>query len=437
MKCSLRWHLAYGIALLLPLAGGAALDVFLDFTTDAHDGAGTVGANGVADWQEELVELASSVGMAPFGSAERTQIENEILSQLSTIYAEYEVNLTTTAPTSGDFDTIYMGFDDDSAGLGGGVLGFAPVDIGNLFANQITNVIPANFGFILESFEPVAMQIAELATALAGTAAHELGHSLGLLHHHAYSDSGITPATYGSTGGLQNQYVIATGSTGLGEAGREVLRSFSPWERALLDVAGSASPVFGTDGPPITANPVTVDASEAGIPGFDAGGSIATALPLSFEEGATSGFDLAAVIGDLDGSSGDVDTFSLEATAAGTLVAEVFSDLRFAGGDDFDPFLELLDQSGTVLAANDSVFYSGNTYDSGSERSIDPFLLNIPLASAGTYYLRVSESSSPQLTGEAGNAYILLAGVNLVPEPATLPVLLLAAAPLFLRRPLF
>ena len=387
----------------------AQIDVFLDFTTDNHNGGGG-GSNGTADWIDELNDLTTALGISNFNASERSTLESNIIADLNTIYGDYLVNFSTST-TGGSEERIYFGVQS-------GALGFAPLDIGNLFNNDLgpANVAPASFGFIVETGESRAQQIAELSAAIAGTAAHELGHSLGLHHHMAYSDPGITPATYANTGGLQNQYVMATGSTGLGEPGREVVRSFSPFSKVMLDITGGSATFFGgQDNGALVSAPVFADSSERGA--NDAGGTSGTAQATTFSKGESSGMDIIYVQADLENAS-DVDMFSFTVNGPGTFSAHVFSDsLLFGAAGEFDPVLELIDIDGsTVLKLTDDTDYSGNAFDSGGFGSVDSFINNIELDESGTYFLRVSAFTG----GEAGSEYFLVgAFASAIPEPNT------------------
>lgn len=413
------------LAILSVVAQPAQADitVWLDFTSDLQDGNGNQGANGQADWIQELNQATASAGVANFSTAERALIESEILSQLNTIYADYRVDFTTTDP-GGSFDTIYFGVEPPQ----NGVLGFAPLDIGNQFTGQLTNVAPESFGFFIESGDARVDQIAEITAGLAGTAAHELGHSVGLLHHHVYSDPGITPATYANTNGLQNQYILATGSTGLTEQGRETLRSFSPFEQVMLDITGGSQAVFaGQDNDSLVLNPVFSDRGENN--GADAGATIDTAYSLTSTVGETSGYDIWFAEADLDGSGADIDVFELTVTQPGQFSAHVYSStLVYGPGAEFDPQIELLNSNGTVVASNDDVRYDGNTYDSGTVRSLDSFLNNITLANTGTYYLRVTGVADT----EVGSNYWVVAAHS--PEPSSFFLMLLAGTTMVNRR---
>ncbi len=138
-------YFIFTIGFLLNPAFGQ-IDVFLDFESDLHDGSGGA-ANTIADWIDELNQATAAAGVSSFSAGERATIQSNIQSHLSTMYAPYNLSFTTTAPT-GSHDTVYFGVE-----AGAGILGFAPLDIGNLFTDQITNVAPESFGFFIEGGE--------------------------------------------------------------------------------------------------------------------------------------------------------------------------------------------------------------------------------------------------------------------------------------------
>ena len=396
-----------GSFLVLP---ASAQDIWVDFISDFHDGADG-DANGVADWIDELNQATSRAGADQFSAAERATIEANILNSLNNIYADYNLNFVTTRP-NGTHEVIYFGHDNDHPGVDS--LGSAQSDIGNLDTNTYTlnflnnpdgdppsvpKVTTGNFNFALEpNFDTREELIQELSTSLAGTAAHELSHSFGLQHHFTYSAIGITPENLDDTGGLQNQHVIATGGTGLNEREREAGdRSFAPFSRVILDIAGGVTSELGgfsRENTAIVDNPVFSDASELGSAN-DAGDTFETAQQLSFQRGDTSGADISFVEADLDGGASDVDVFRFTTNVETTFSCHVISEeLRFSR--EFDPALALLDSSGTVIASSDDISYGGDSIDvdtiaglSDSSTSDDSFLINIVLG-PGTYFLEVS-----------------------------------------------
>jgi hypothetical protein len=417
-----RFLAGFGAGLVsLSVAASAQVTVWVDFTSDIHDGAAG-SANGTADWIDELTKATTTI--TPFTPAERGVIEAEILSQLGTIYAGYDITFTTTVPAAGPFDAIAFGMNS----FGFGSLGIAPSDPANIASSQVGGIATGNFDFILDEFSGTterATQIAQISTALAGTGGHELGHTLGLFHHHAYSDPPITPATYGATGGVQNAYIMGTGPTGLDEIGRETLRGLSPWEKAILDMAGGAAAAFpGLDHQKVVTAPVPIFLLEDGP--VDAGSTPATSIPIALTPGETSGMKLALVAGDLDGTPGDADMYKFFVSEPSLLTAEIFSDNRFAGPFDFDSLLVLTDAVGAAIAVNDDVFFDGDVFGAITFRQDDSFLLNIPLM-PGEYHLLVHTSPTPSIAPGVGDAYWLAVGVAAIPEP-TSALMLIALA---------
>jgi hypothetical protein len=334
-------------------------------------------------------------------------------------------------PGSGVFDAIAYG----KTSFGFTALGIADTDPANISSSQVGGIATGNFDFIIDEFDGTTdrpTQMAQLSTALAGTGAHELGHTLGLYHHQAYSDPGITPATYGATGGLQNKHIIATGETGLTEAGREVLRTFSPWEKAMLDFAGGATAAYpvGFDHKKLVTTPVPIFLMEDGP--FDAGATPPTSLPIALTPGESSGMDLALVAGDLDLTISDADMFKFFVSEPSLLCAEIFSENRFGPGGGFDTLLLLLDAGGAMIAMNDDVFYDSDVFGAVTFQQNDSFLLNIPLM-PGMYHLLVHTSPASSIPVAVGDAYWLAMGLSPIPEPTALSAFT-AAVVLAVRR---
>ena len=89
----------------------------------------------------------------------------------------------------------------------------------------------------------------------------------------------------------------------------------------------------------------------------------------------------------------DADVFSFSLEAGSRFTADINIDypdsITF---ENVDTFMELIDTNGTtILAMDDVTNYNNNTFGSGgSGDGFDPWLINVPIANSGTYYLRIS-----------------------------------------------
>ncbi len=376
----------------------AQMGVFLDF-----DSA----------WETNLNTAAASAGVTSFSQPEITLIENNILNEMSTVFQDYSLlSIATSAPTSGAFTTV------DFGATGSGAFGSAPLDYFNLSGTQSANMFIENFDFTINEFTGStnrANQIEQISVAISGTAAHELGHTMGLHHHHAYGTAAINPSNYANTGGAQNAHYLATGATGINESERESVRTLSQWSKLLLETPGGMSTVLhGNTGFQLADTPL-IEQDFANVP--DVSGDTSSASAIATVALAISGYDQAANVFSQLESNADVDVFSVDINGVGQLTAEIVSASRW--GDSFDSFLEILDTDGTtVLATLDDARYSGDVYGTGTSGVTDTFLVNVELDGPGTYFLRVSSFNN----ASAGD-YSLVLGANViasVPEPSGL-----------------
>ena len=416
----------------------AQVKVFVDFTEDSHNGAGGA-ANGIPDWVDELGKLTTATGVDAFTPVERTAIETGIMSQLATIYSGYDITFSTTTPAS-PYDTIHFGADSTGAGSPT-TLGSSLTDQANTISSQSADIYTANFKSILDEFSGSAgrpMQIGQITTALAGTGAHELGHTFGLDHQDAYSHPSIIPSTYAATGGIQNIYTMATGETGLSETERETPRTLAPWSKAKLDITGGAAGHIGGANLTLVTSPIPLDVSEEGA-GVDAGSTLATAKPMTFSAGSKSGMLIGFVAGNPDASTAppmpfdmDIDMWRIGIPSPGLLSAEIFSIERF-GTSGYNTKLELFDSSGSLLFGVDDLYYKDSTFNAVTFRQADPAMINIPIAGPGFYFLKVS----PTVFMDVGlsDGYWLMAGFQPVPEPTTISILCCVLGLLGLSRP--
>ncbi len=391
----------------------ATQKVFLDFS---------------GDWITELNFATTAIGTPNFSPSERTIFQDGIVSELNRIFSDYQINFFTANPSG---DHIRVDFAATDGGNGTGVQGSTPtLAIGNFGTNQEVSVLLRNFGFILQS-STLANRAAGLAITVGDDAAHELGHNFGMFHQHIYGAAGISPANYSNTAGLQNGSMMTTSTF-------NVAKNLNPFEKAIMDIAGGTA----MGGKALVTNPV-IEANEAG----DAGATPATAMPMWFGEGESSGQRVAMQRGNLDGNASDIDVYKFTVLSGGSLSVNVMSqhsDFNITGAT-FNARLRLIGPDGTsVLADFDDLYYAGNVYNAaqyvdqgGFTINVplslrDPFMINFPISTPGEYYLEVS----PMGDNDIGDGYQMLSqfsGTVLVPEPASIG-LIAGAALLAMRR---
>lgn len=293
--------------------------------------------------------------------------------------------------------------------------GDAPrVDWRNVKKDGSCNVYIPNFTPVLAAINGQGMgvsrtqRIEQLGTAMGLTAAHELGHNLGLDHRDCFGTSFITNANWAATGGAQRKHIMSSGASGLPSGlERTVLRSFNEFELAKLGYAEDL----------VAAPPASINETGAN----DAGNTLGAAKAITFSTVATTNILKACnIIGSI-GVGDAEDWFKFTGAQNLLLTADVLSselllDNRLADGTD--TAMELWrDNAGApvMLFSNDDNRFNGTAFYSGTgEFSKDPFLLNFKLPATDTYYLKITRAQAP------GSSYELFVTI---PAPGVLGLL--------------
>jgi hypothetical protein len=366
------------------LPARAAVTAWLDYT----------------DFDARMSELAAVATVTPYTLEEQAQIRAIILSGLQNIYSGFDVSFTETRPVSGDYERLVWGLPTSEANL----LGLADrIDFRNQHGNDVSRIYTANFARYVNEFDGTDQrkeQLTQLSHALLGTAAHELAHNFGIEHCDCYACQGVSPDNYGNTGGLQNSHIIATGGTGLNEAGRETMRTFSSWERVKL--AYGKGLLAGT--PPVLAEQALVH------------DSLGTAQTISLTDIPIADASSALITGEIS-EVNEMDYFSFSLLAGQTFTARVHSETMAHIGNPVNSFMSFFAPSGATLFADDDIEYNRNVFNSGLATDLysrDTFFVNIPITETGIYSLAVSG-----VGGDTGGYELLLATTPVVVPEAS------------------
>lgn len=114
-------------------------------------------------------------------------------------------------------------------------------------------------------------------------------------------------------------------------------------------------------------------------------------------------------------TAGEYDYYSFTGQAYQRLTANTLSQVLFS--DPVNSYLALYESDGsTLLAANNDLYFSGNTFNGGTYYSDDSILLNYLLPQTGTYYLQVRDTGA----GTGYYDFFVTLQDTAVPEPGTL-----------------
>lgn len=383
-------------------------------------------------FQDRLNAATTEAGVATFSAAETDQIKANIFNGLNTAFSGYDINFSevaglvevTSAVRAGDeglrfslTSSTVSGPDSPIPGLP--LLGTSAQGIDFLNRNTgASDVFTANFSSLLDAGDSRADMISEISAGLSSTAAHELGHGLGLQHRDSFGIASLQATN--SQGGYetalaQRVHYLANTFTGRTEEFRESASTFSDLSKVKLQYAEG-----------LTANPIAV------TPESGDQSTIADAQFLGLSALSTElEYDQTAVV---EGSFGGLaEYFSVDLQAGDAVLLELLSEAHLS--NSFDSVLRLLDTDGsTVLFENDDVQFNIDGVNLGStiEDTSDSLLWNLPITQSGRYFIELDSA----VAGARGD-YHLLVAVNqtaAVPEPSGLLVVIVASTALVIRR---
>lgn len=349
------------------------------------------------DWAGSATTMAAAWSDAGYGAGaeltapEITGIIGSAMAKVDAKYASYTVDFMDTVP-SGDYEWVKLGSTTASTTTYGEASG---LDWRNRVKDGGAELYLANFGPILSAAGFTrAENLARFSAAIANTAAHELGHALGLQHYDAYGIPGITAPGY-MFSGEQNESIMATGITGLTAPDRGHDRFFNPFEELKLEFADGVAATLGTTVAE-AAGPKDTLATAQSIFG--------TVMPVS---------GLSAV--NVDGATsipGQVDIYKFFMIGGTTITANTMSHGHYLPFTDTT--ITLMDGTGTPMFSSTDIHFEGDDFMSpgAAYYSDDSLILNFTAPTTGVYYMKV--------TGTAPGDYdLLMAGLSTVPEPTT------------------
>jgi len=354
---------------------GAKRVIYLDF--DGHTLTGTAWNTGTVPTTLGCPAWDTDGNPAIFGDVERTKIQS-VWRRMAEDYAPFAVDVTTEAPPESAI--LRDSAADEYYGMR--VL-ISPIS--SYFGNYGGIAYVGVFDNTGTYYKPALVFPEKLGNSdryIAEAAAHECGHTLGLLHD-------------GTTTGTEYYAGHGTGATGWAPImGNGYYKSLTQWSRGEYASANNTEDdlaIIGSGGAPNRVDDYPATAATA--PRLGNGASLNAA--------------------GLIGPTGDVDVFSF---AAGT--GQVSLTLSpAAAAPNLDARIELRSDTGTIVAS------SNPTDTVGASLSV--------AVSAGTYFVHVTGVGNGDVLGAGYSNYGCLGAWNVsgtVPDPGTTssPVAVLA-----------
>lgn len=364
------------------------------------------------DWDGAMITMAAAWSAAGYGSGaaltggEISGIIAMTKGKLEAKFAGLTVGFHDSVPL-GSHEWVKMGATTSSTTTYGSASG---IDWKNTIKDGGAEMYLANFGPILSaSMFTRGENISRFSSAIANTAAHELGHVFGLQHYDAYFVPTITAPAYGFSG-QQNFSMMATGSTGLATMDRAFDRLFNPYEKIKLQYADGIAPTLGktvAEAAGDKSSLATAQTVYGGILGLTPG----TAVNI---EASTS-------------AMGEIDVYRFFAEAGAKISANTLSHGILPSFTDTT--ITLMDGTGTAMhTSTDISFFLDEFMTPTSDYySDDSLYFNFVAPHSGTYYLKVSGTGP-------GDYDLLMTGISAVPEPGTMAVIAVGIVALLRKR---
>ncbi|MCA9063765.1 MAG: hypothetical protein KDA96_11920 [Planctomycetaceae bacterium] len=353
---------------------GAPVQIYLDF--DGH--------TETQDWPGQRTDNQSGPIITPvfdvdgdqttFSDQELQMIE-EVWYRVAEDYSPFNVNVTTVDPTTyNDFETILVSIGGNGSWIGspGGIAWI------NAFSNGLSNtcyVFSDNTGFGT-SFH---MQ----GTALA--ASHEVGHTLGLLHHAVYDANGNLTAGYDPGNGTIGPIMGApydnereVWSNAADDNGVNSLQD----DMAVMTRAANQTFQYRID---------------------DHGNTIATATKINVTSPQVSASGILERTGDVDYFSVETNSGQISFNVNGLDLNQVFNTTGLHPGTNVNLTLSLYDSNGNLIASDSPA----NSLNASVSANVN----------GGIYYIAVSGSG---LYGDVGQYWL---DGTVIPVPAV-PVMI-------------
>jgi len=189
--------------------------VSLTRSTTNEDARNNISA--IVNSSTEVISPFDPYDLSSTGGMSRSQIISATQTELERLYSPYDVTFTTTRPSTGNYHMLVFG--GSSVGVLGdnGAAGVSLGDCGDTMANNIVFIFT----------EVSGMRVGDMST----TAAHELGHSLGLSHINDtdavmyYSITSLIPDHWGQ-GTIPDQPVCSGQS--YQDSGQQIMEVIGP-----------------------------------------------------------------------------------------------------------------------------------------------------------------------------------------------------------------